>query len=518
MVGSPGAFGLDRDAIGDFELIAKLATGGMAEIFLARRRGGAPGAGGLFVIKRILAHLADDEHFIQMFRDEAELASRIVHPNVCRVYGLDCDRGAWFMVMEYLHGMPLSRIMSLQSRLAKPFPPSVLTALLAQACEGLGFAHELADAAGQPLGLVHRDISPPNLYVTASGAVKVLDFGIAKAKTSSTHTRTGTIKGKNAYMSPEQILGLPLDRRSDVFALGAVMWELVTLRRLFHRDADFATFKAITEQPIPDVRQWCPSTSPAVAEVVAKALARDPADRFETCAAFAAAFEAAAGEAPRPAILAELLATSFADEMAIKDRIVAEVDHERARPTFQAAAQAAFAAEFGNVRPARVSGSDVAAMPSPELIDLRGPSRRRAQRWIGGGLAAIALCVVYALFVAQRSPGDAVAGQPTIGEAAGAKSALGAAKDATPAPPRARALPARDEIEALSKFGFWSFSAPGKAVVYIDGKRVGEAPFVRFALTPGFHDVRVVGPGGKSGSFRIAIYGGQETLTPTWSW
>lgn len=491
----------------------------MAEIFLARRRGEASGDGGLFVIKRILAHLADDDHFIQMFRDEAELASRIVHPNVCRVYGLDCDRGAWFMVMEYLHGMPLSRLMSLQSRVAQPFATSVLTALLAQACEGLGFAHELADAAGQPLGLVHRDISPPNLYVTATGTVKVLDFGIAKAKTSSTHTRTGTIKGKNAYMSPEQILGLPLDRRSDVFALGAVMWELVTLRRLFHRDADFATFKAITEQPIPDVRQWCPSTPPAVAEVIAKALARDPADRFATCAAFASAFEAAAGEAPRPAILAELLATSFVEEMAIKDRIVAEADQARTRPTFQAAAQAAFAAEFGNVRPARASGHDVPAMSAPDVVDLRGPSRRRVQRWLGGGLAAVALVVAYGLVVSQRSPRDAVAALAVAHHPTGAKVALSAA--AEPAPPpvaSAQALPARDEIEALSKFGFWTFSAPGKTVVFIDGKRVGEPPFVRFALTPGFHDIRVVGPKGKSASFRIAIYGGQETLTPAWSW
>ncbi|MGH7336863.1 MAG: serine/threonine protein kinase, partial [Myxococcota bacterium] len=227
---NPAGTVVPREArdFGSYELVAKLATGGMAEIFLARRTDPV-GRGDLVVIKRILPHLADDEHFVTMFRDEAALASKLEHPNVCRVYTLGHTDGTWFIVMEYLHGVALSRLLTKISKTRAKLDLRMVTAIVIQACEGLHHAHEVRGPDGHLLGVVHRDVSPPNIFLTVDGTVKLLDFGIAKARGASSKTRTGTVKGKNAYMSPEQILGKTLDRRSDVFALGAVLYELLSV-------------------------------------------------------------------------------------------------------------------------------------------------------------------------------------------------------------------------------------------------------------------------------------------------
>lgn len=246
-----------RDArnFGSYQLLAKLATGGMAEIYLARV---ANVPGDLIVVKRILPHLAEDEHFVEMFRDEADLASKLVHKNVCQVLSFGQFGGTWFIAMEYLHGVPLSRMMTRLSKAGKMLDYRIVAGIICQACEGLHSAHDVRDETGALLGVVHRDVSPPNIMVTADGTVKLLDFGIAKASSAGSRTRTGTVKGKNAYMSPEQILGKGLDRRSDVFALGVVMYEMLAIRRLFHRESDFLTFKAITEEVVPDIRERRP--------------------------------------------------------------------------------------------------------------------------------------------------------------------------------------------------------------------------------------------------------------------
>ena len=284
---SAGATAPRDRALGDYQLLAKLATGGMAEIFLARRIGGAERGFDEVVVKRILPHLADDEHFVTMFRDEANLASQLVHENVCRVHKLGHAHGVWFIVMEYLHGVALSRMLSRMSKQRQFLDVRAVAGLIEQACAGLHHAHEARSPDGLPLGVVHRDVSPPNILITTGGEVKLLDFGIAKARGASSKTRTGTVKGKNAYMSPEQILGKPLDRRSDVFALGAVMYELLAVKRLFHRESDFLTFKAITEEPLPDIRDRRPDLPPAMVAVLTRALAREPSGRFATCAEMA---------------------------------------------------------------------------------------------------------------------------------------------------------------------------------------------------------------------------------------
>ena len=268
-------------SFGKYELLARLAVGGMAEIFLARRRG-VDDKGGMVVIKRVLPHLAEDARFVAMFRDEARLASRIEHVNACRVLELGSVGDTYFIAMEYLHGVPLSRVLLRSARTNDQLDIRFIAGVMQQSCAGLHHAHELSAPDGRLLDVVHRDVSPPNIFVTTDGQVKLLDFGVAKARGASQKTRTGTVKGKNAYMSPEQVLGEPVDRRSDLFSLGIVMWESLTASRLFLRDTDFETFRSITKGDIPDVRKHRPDVPEPLAQVVGRALERDRDKRYAT--------------------------------------------------------------------------------------------------------------------------------------------------------------------------------------------------------------------------------------------
>nr|HEX4315001.1 protein kinase [Kofleriaceae bacterium] len=325
-----------RDArdFGTYQLLAKLATGGMAEIFLARPTGSAV-QHDVLVLKRILPHLAEDEHFVTMFRDEADLASKLLHKNVCQVMSFGQFAGTWFIAMEYLHGVPLSRMMTKLSKAGKMLDFRVVAGIIVQACEGLHSAHEARGSDGHVMGVVHRDVSPPNIMVCADGTVKLLDFGIAKARGANSRTRTGTVKGKNAYMSPEQILGKPLDRRSDIFALAVVMYEMLSIKRLFHRDSDFLTFKAITEEPIPDIKERRPDLPAQMRAALIQAMARDPSGRFATAQEFGNAIRASVaplgGLATLPD-LARLLGADFGDEMSARDEILKAADDPNAAP------------------------------------------------------------------------------------------------------------------------------------------------------------------------------------------
>jgi serine/threonine protein kinase len=385
-----------RDAreFGRYELIAKLATGGMAEIYLARRQGTSKRE--VSVLKRILPHLAEDEHFVTMFRDEAELASKLLHPNVCRVDALDHHAGTWFIEMEYLHGIALSRIMTQLAKMNKMLDPRIATGIIVQSCEGLHHAHELRDGNDQLLNVVHRDVSPPNIMLTDTGVVKLLDFGIAKARGANSKTRTGTVKGKNAYMSPEQILGRALDRRSDIFALGTVMYEMLAIKRLFQRDSDFLTFKAITEEPIPDIRERRPDLPPALRSVIIQALARDPHGRFGTAKTFADAIRAAMAPMGGPATrseLAKFLSSDFVEELTSRAEILAfaneapssapvvigtEPTSKVALPAGAVMAPAAAASSGAVAAPAAAAASGAVATPAAAMPALARPARSTA--------------------------------------------------------------------------------------------------------------------------------------------
>jgi eukaryotic-like serine/threonine-protein kinase len=275
---------------GKYALVCKLATGGMGELFVARKAG-AGGFEKLVVIKRLLPHLAEDAHFVAMLLDEARVAARLSHPNVCQVYDLGEADGHYYITMEHLEGVPASIILRRASRAGERLDLGLATAILRQTAAGLDHAHDLCDNDGNSVGLVHRDVSPSNLFVTAAGVVKVLDFGVAKSQDALARTHTGALKGKYAYMSPEQVLGNPVDRRSDVWSLGIVLFELLTAQRLFWRDSEYKMFQAIVDEPIPSLVDRRPGLPPRVAQVAHRALSRDPDRRFDTAREMGEALE-----------------------------------------------------------------------------------------------------------------------------------------------------------------------------------------------------------------------------------
>jgi serine/threonine-protein kinase len=246
----------------------------MAEIFLGKEQDGRP-----VVIKRILPHLSRQQNFVSMFIDEARIGSQVKHPNVVEIYELGQVGSDLFMVMEYLAGESVSGLLRRMELRKQRVPIELGAFVIAEACAGLHAAHDLRDEAGNPLGIVHRDISPSNLFITYTGEVKVLDFGIATAADRISRTATGHVKGKFSYMSPEQCLGLQLDARSDLWSLGVVLYELTTQRRLFKRPNELLVLKGVTEDPIPRPRKELQDYPFFLEQTVMKALNREPTRR-----------------------------------------------------------------------------------------------------------------------------------------------------------------------------------------------------------------------------------------------
>ena len=249
----------------------------MAEVFLARQRG-LEGFDRLVAVKRILPHLVADREFVAMFLDEARLAAQLRHANAVHIYDFGKVEDHYFIAMEYVDGVTAGSLIQRAAR--EPLPPALVARIGADACAGLDHAHNLRDLEGRALHLVHRDVSPPNLLLSHDGAVKLVDFGIAKVASSiEHHTRPGVVKGKFAYMSPEQTLGRPLDGRSDVFSLAIVLWEMLTGRPAVPRDDVVVAMRTIRDGQVPPVELVRPDTPPELAAALAGAFARDKASR-----------------------------------------------------------------------------------------------------------------------------------------------------------------------------------------------------------------------------------------------
>jgi serine/threonine-protein kinase len=272
---------IETTRLGSYEIIGKLARGGMAELFLARSVG-PEGFEKLVVLKKILPRYAQNPRFVQLFLDEAKLAAGLDHPHIAHVYDMGRADGHYFFTMEYVHGQDLRSILRRSERTGKHVPVDVAVQLARNVASALHHAHERRRPDGSLLDIVHRDVSPSNILVSYDGATKLADFGVAKAASSSVRTRTGTLKGKVGYMSPEQARGAAIDRRSDIFSLGVVLWELVAIRRLFKSDNDLATIQSIIHMPPPPLtgeRADCPAE---LDRVIARALDKDPATRYQS--------------------------------------------------------------------------------------------------------------------------------------------------------------------------------------------------------------------------------------------
>jgi serine/threonine protein kinase len=276
-IGNPVDRG-DPLRIGRYELIARLGTGGMAEAHLALA-GELPGLRTLVVVKRILPHLSSNQSFVRMFYDEARIGALLDHPNIARIIEVGCDSGGYFLVMEAVQGKSLSTFLRHAVGEGSRVSHEMAAFIVAQAANGLGYAHALT-YGGRPMNLVHRDVSPENLLVSFEGAIKVIDFGIASSLGRLTETRPGGRKGKVDYMSPEQVMGGNVDQRSDIFALGIVLWEAVCGRRLFRRSTELATVRAIVDEPVPRPSETI-EISPQLEHIIMRALERDPSRRFQ---------------------------------------------------------------------------------------------------------------------------------------------------------------------------------------------------------------------------------------------
>ena len=273
-------------AYGKYFLIKKLAEGGMAEIFLAKQVG-VEGFEKNVVIKRMLPHLSAASDFVGMFLDEARLAASLTHSNIVQISDLGLADGCYFICMEYLAGEDFAAVLRTAKRRGEHAPVSIVLRVLTEAALGLHFAHEAVDPKGEPMRLVHRDISPSNIFITYGGQVKVLDFGIAKAESRITTTGAGVVKGKYQYMSPEQAHGDAIDRRSDVFSLGVSLYESLTGVRPFARDTDLGVLKAVLGGEYQPVRALRPDLPLEVEQIVNKAMAQEAQHRYPTALAFA---------------------------------------------------------------------------------------------------------------------------------------------------------------------------------------------------------------------------------------
>lgn len=284
MIPSPAQLGVrftPGTMLGRYELLATIGVGGMASVILARQKGPA-GFEKAVVVKLIHPHMAQDTIAVNMLLDEAKVAAQLDHQNIVHTYELGEAHGTYYIVMEYLAGESLGQVLKQGQKQDHPLSPFVAAKIVAEAAEGLQYAHDLRDYNGVPLGIVHRDVSPGNIVVQYNGMVKIVDFGIAKAHGRVTSTQDGELKGKYGYMSPEQIKNDVMERRSDVFSLGVVLWESLSRRRLFNADNVAATLMQILQGDRTPPSAFDADIPHALDAVALRALAPDPADRFQS--------------------------------------------------------------------------------------------------------------------------------------------------------------------------------------------------------------------------------------------
>lgn len=269
------------EEFGNYYLVEKIAVGGMAELFKARQRGVA-NFEKIVAIKRILPHLSDNDEFVRMFIDEAKLAAQLTHPNIAQIFDLGKAGGFYYIAMEYVDGKDLRSLLRKVREFKKPFPEAAAAFVVMKVANALDYAHRKRGMNDKELKLVHRDISPQNILISAEGAVKLVDFGIAKAATKTTQTMAGALKGKLLYMSPEQARGEMLDSRSDIYSLGLVLFELLTGERCFQADSELGVLEKVRLGKISDVRTLNPHVSSEMAAILDKSLQKNMDLRYGT--------------------------------------------------------------------------------------------------------------------------------------------------------------------------------------------------------------------------------------------
>ncbi len=445
---------------GKYLLVERLGRGGMAEVWKARMIGPA-GFQRTMVVKRILPHLVEDPHFTSMFVTEARLSARLNHGNIVTVYELGDVDGEYFLAMEYVRGRDLVNVMRAQLLRGVP-PPGLGAYAVREVCRALGYAHALTDDAGAPLRLIHRDVSPSNVMVSFDGQVKLLDFGIAKAlaEASENKTQTGTLKGKFGYMAPEQVEGREIDHRSDLFAVGIVLHESLTGRRLFKGAGDLQTIAMVREAKVDPPSRLNGDVPPELDRICLKALARMPNDRYRNC-----------------------------------DELAQELDQVVHALRWNPERAAAFMRELFPDEPAAVTGQlkvapdEAGTQPSGLTI---GTLRRHERRWrVAVGAAGLLTFGGTAAWLLSRSPQAAPVSAP-------AAVAAPAPVAAPPPPPVAPVEPAKNSSVQIQVA-----SDPADAEVFLDAEARprGRTP-LELVLPRGgpVHQIKLKAPG-----FQVAV-------------
>ena len=438
----------DGTKFGQYVLIEKIATGGMAEVWKARMRG-VEGFQKTVAIKKILPHLSDNQDFIEMFVDEAKLAAQLNHNNIIHIYDLGKIQNSYYIAMEYIDGFDLKTILRQGQERDNPLNVELALFIASKIAAALDYAHRKRDFEEKEMGLVHRDVSPQNVLISQEGDIKLCDFGIAKAASKASHTQAGALKGKLQYMAPEQAWGRSIDRRSDVFALATVLFEMLTGRKLFSGENELSILEQVREAQVQPPSLYNDEVTPEIDKIVLKALQKDPANRYQT-----------AGEMAREldAILYSFRPTPTSADLAIymhrlssPEAVIAEPESDpfgdapvaapapAPSPAFAspviapAAAVAAAAAATPAVMPAPVMAAASAPAAAADYADIPEPVERKSKT----GLIAAGIALLFvaggAAFVLTRKP-DATTAPATTASVA-AVSTTAAPAQLTTAPP-----------------------------------------------------------------------------------
>lgn len=508
---------------GPYDIVGRLAMGGMAEILLAKEPI-SDGQSRFVVIKRVLPQLEGEASFIAMFEQEARIGARLNHPNLCHIYDFGQISGQHYIAMEWVNGVSFGKFIRHARDKAGGVPVAVACRVVSTVAEALHYAHHANGDDGQPLGLVHRDVSPHNVMIGFEGGIKLLDFGIAKARTAVQHTQAGVVKGKFSYMSPEQIQGTRIDHRSDIFALGIVLYEAITMRPLYLRETEPAIMLAITQEPVPRLSDVVPMIPAGLDAIVSRALAKDPADRFQTAAEMAQALEqylASQQEWMGTSRIAEFMDRWFAEEIRrgpmVETRPFGSSYHEGREtvrpPDIGVLERSSGAREIEGARTAAV-GVELDGDPrhQPGMIPRRVVppivQRQReaagvsstARLTIAAGLAlglALAGAIVYGVFIHET---DEVA-QPSLPHSG---------ETAPRPPPPTSAL---DGVEPGSVGQLTLSTSPSGTKLFIGGQYVGVTPVERVDVRAGVLQIELELPGGERVQRSVFVAAGGETRT-----
>jgi len=539
---------VDLPVLGKFagyDILGRLALGGMAEILLARHSN-TDGQHRFLVVKRILPHFEQDSDFVQMFLDEARIGMQLKHPNICQFHQFGADEGSHFIVMEWVNGVPLGRLIR-KARNSGGVGLPIAIRIGVDVARALHYAHIANDEHGEAFNIIHRDVSPHNIMIGYTGAVKLLDFGIAKADHRAHKTQAGVVKGKFAYMAPEQCTAGQADHRLDIFALGVCLFETLTGRSLYRRQTEAATMRAVIMDPVPSLKERLPDVAEELEKILQKALAKEAGDRFATAADFANELERfgkANQQFATQREVADFVKKVFPEEFSRGPRVDtvpfgASITLDMHHANDSASSKSYVSQIPGAIReldvdgggegfdlghlldapivaplPARRAEPEAESSPQParapakEVPRRSGPKKSRAGRKkrAGFGWKGMALFVLVLLGGAAVAYEQSDVVKNAVGKMGNAIGNIGAIFEEK-GPPEV----AVDDNPLLREHGarILIASSPPAATVYLDGKEQGVTPVALTGLMPGDYRVRVEAPGFASWTTTVEVSHGE---------